>query len=80
MKWLWRALMLVVVLALVQNFFSPTAPKAFIRWEESDSWVDRAGAQLRYWQQQIQDLPASIEVEIKKLWDDVKPDGKSQAV
>ena len=79
MRWLWRLLTLVVLLGLGQTLFNPQ-PKAFIAWSEGQNWVKTIQGELRQWQRLSQDLPASIEVEVRRLWMDFQPNGNGKEV
>jgi len=79
MRWFWRLLTLVVFLGLVQTLFVPQ-PKAFIAWPEEQNWVRKIQGELRQWQRLSQDLPASIEVEVRQLWKDFQPNGDGKEV
>ncbi|MHB1651167.1 MAG: hypothetical protein ACYCVD_01655 [Desulfitobacteriaceae bacterium] len=77
MRWLWRIVVLFLLLSLFKIVWVPQ-PRAFIAWPERNSMVDKIKWDWRRWQEQVQDLPASIEVEMRRLWQDYKPnsDGK----
>ncbi|MBP1760427.1 MAG: hypothetical protein H6Q63_1344 [Firmicutes bacterium] len=79
MRWLWRLVILVVFLGLVQTLFAPQ-PKAFIAWSEGQSWVQKIQGELKQWQRLSQDLPASIEVEVRRLWKEFQPNGDAKEV
>ncbi len=79
MRWLWRLFMFVVLLGLIQTLFV-SQPKVFIAWPEGQSWVQKIQGELREWQRLSQDLPASIEVEVRRLWKDFEPNGNGKEV
>ncbi len=80
MRWIWKLAMFLVIIVLAKNLLSDNKPKAFIDFQNGISWEDRISGQLRIWQQQIQDLPASIETQIKQLWQDFQPDDHGKIV
>jgi len=79
MRWLWRLLTLVVFLGLAQTLISPQ-PKAFIAWSDGQNWVKVIQGELKQWQRLSQDLPASIEVEVRRLWMDFQPNANGKEV
>ncbi len=79
MRWLWRLLTLFVFLGLVRTLFVPQ-PKAFIAWPEGQNWVKKIQGEMKQWQKISQDLPASIEVEVRRLWNDFRSNGDGKEV
>ena len=79
MRWLWRLFVLFVFVVLVQNLFVPQ-PKVFISLPEEENWVSKIRGEMRQWQKLSQDLPASIEVEVRRLWKDYRPNGEGKEV
>ncbi len=79
MRWLWRSLTLIVILAFLSTFISPQ-PQAFIAWPAESNWVLRIQGELKQLQRISQDLPASIEVEVRRLWNDFRPSGSGKEV
>lgn len=79
MRWLWRLLTILLILGLVRTFFIPQS-KVFITWQEEQGWVETIKLELRQWQKISQDLPASIEVEVRRLWKDFQPNGNGKEV
>ncbi|GAB6156302.1 hypothetical protein JCM17380_50540 [Desulfosporosinus burensis] len=79
MRWLWRLLMLFMFLVLVRTLFVPQ-PKAFIALPEGQNWGQKIQGEMRQWQKLSQDLPASIEVEMRRLWNDFQPNGEGEEV
>ena len=79
MRWLWRLFIVFVFLLLVQNVFVPQ-PKAFISLPEGENWARKLQGEMRQWQKLSQDLPASIEVEVRRLWKDFQPNGEGKEV
>lgn len=71
MRWLWRIAVLFLLLTLVRGII-PGKPQAFIAWPEQNAWVEKLNSEVRRWQAGLQDLPASIEVELRRFWGDVK--------
>ena len=79
MRWLWRLLTLIVFLMIVRTFLLPQ-PKAFIAWPEGRNWEQKLQGEMKQWQRLAQDLPASIEVEVRRLWKDFRPIGDAKEV
>jgi len=79
MRWLWRLFTLLVFLGLIRTLFIPQ-PKAFITWSEGQTWVRNLQGEMKQWQRLSQDLPSSIEVEVRRLWKDFKPNGDGKEV
>lgn len=79
MRWIWRLFVFFVFLILVQNLFNPQ-PKAFISLPEGENWGRKIQGEMRQWQRLSQDLPASIEVEVRRLWRDFQPNGVAKEV
>ena len=65
---------------MAKNFMAPDTPKTFIDFESRMSWQERIEGQLKVWQKNIQDLPASIEAHLKQLWEDNEPKGNGKQV
>lgn len=80
MRLIWKVAVFLLIIVLAKKAFSPNPPKDFIDFHGGTSWTEQLQNQLGVWQQQIQDLPASIEVQIKQLWQDVRPSGNGEAV
>ena len=79
MRWLWRLLILFVFLVLVRTHFLPQ-PKAFIALPEGQNWEQKIQGEIKQWQRLSQDLPTSIEVEVRRLWKDFRPNGAGKEV
>lgn len=79
MRWLWRIAVLVLLFILVKGIVAPKK-QAFIAWPEQSLWLQKVQWNLEHWQEGLQDLPASIEVEIRRLWQDFRPGGDSREV
>lgn len=79
MRWLWRLLTLVVLLAFLRTLIVPE-PKAFIAWPEEKNWELKIQGEIKQLQKITQDLPASIEVEVRRLWSDFQPRGNGEEV
>lgn len=80
MRLIWKVAVFLLIVVLAQKAFSSNAPKDFIDFHSKTPWKEQLQTQLGVWQEQIQDLPASIEVQIKQLWQDVQPGGNGKAV
>lgn len=70
---------MVAVIALVKNITAPQT-QAYIVWPENSGWVERVKGQMDRLQKNAQDLPANVEMELKRLWKDVKPQNKAELV
>ena len=79
MRWLWRLLTFLVLLAFLRTFIVPQ-PKAFIAWPEEKNWALKIQGEIKRLQKFTQDLPASIEVEVRRLWNDFRPSGDGKEV
>lgn len=79
MRWLWRIAVLLLLLTLIRGIVLPK-PQAFIAWPEQNAWVQKLKWDVRRWQEGLQDLPASIEVEIRRLWQDYQFRGDGREV
>ena len=79
MRWLWRLFTLLVFLGLVRTLFVQQ-PKTFITWPEGQNWTQKVQGEMKRWQKFTQDIPASIEVEVHRLWDDYRPNGYGKEV
>ncbi len=79
MRWLWRLLTLFVFLGFIRTLFVPQ-PKAFIAWPERENWLQKIQVEMKQWKKLTQDLPSSIEVEVRRLWNDFRPNGDGQEV
>ncbi|ODA41261.1 hypothetical protein [Desulfosporosinus sp. BG] len=79
MRWLWRFLTLFVLLGFLRSLVV-SQPKAFIAWPERPNWGEKIQGEMKQLQKLTQDLPASIEVEVRRLWKDFRPNGDAQEV
>ena len=79
MRWLWRLMTLFIFLGFLRTFLVPQ-PKIFIAWPEGQSWSQKIQVEMKQLQKITQDLPASIEVEVRRLWKDFQPNGDSKEV
>ena len=79
MRWLWRLLTLLVLLAFLRSLIVQE-PKAFIAWPEENNWAPKIQQEIKQLQKFSQDLPASIEVEVRRLWKDFQSSGDGKEV
>ena len=79
MRWLWRLFTILVLLAFLRTLIVPQ-PKAFIAWPEEKNWALKLQGEIKQLQKFTQDLPASIEVEVRRLWNDFQPSGDGKQV
>ncbi len=79
MSWLWRILVVILLGLLLKSIVNVPA-RTFISWSQGLVWVERVQWQIHAWQQEVQDLPASMELEIRRLWQEYHPSGDSQQV
>ncbi|MDQ7096012.1 hypothetical protein REC12_20665 [Desulfosporosinus sp. PR] len=79
MRWLWRVLLLGMFLYIIKTLALPE-PKTFIAWPEGQSWVEKINFEVKHWQRMSQDLPASLEVEVRQLFKDFHSNGNGEEV
>lgn len=79
MRWLWRLFVIFVFVFLLKSTFAQQ-PQAFISWPASTNFGQKLQWELDKFQRLVQDLPASLEVEIHQLWQGAKPKGDSRSV
>lgn len=79
MRWLWRLVILLILAGIWRNLSVPQ-PKAFIVWPERSNWVRKIQSEMKQLQQLAQDLPTSIEVEVRRLWKGFQPNGQDLEV
>ena len=79
MRWLWRLFTILVLLAFLRTLIVPQ-PKAFIAWPEEKNWALKIQGEIKQLQKFTQDLPASIEVEVRRLWNNFRPSGDGKEV
>lgn len=79
MRWFWRLLTFLVLLAFLRTLIVPQ-PKTFIAWPEEKNWALKIQGEIKQLQKFTQDLPASLEVEVRRLWDDFRPSGNGKEV
>lgn len=78
MRWFWRLLTLSIILLGLRTLVPQ--PEVFISWPEENSWAPKIHGEIKQLQQFTQDLPASIEVEVRRLWNDFQPNGDGKEV
>ena len=78
MRWFWRLFTLLLVLVCLRTLVPQ--PQVFITWPEENSWAPKIQGEIKQLQQFTQDLPASIEVEVRRLWNDFQPSGDGKEV
>ncbi|MFZ3130251.1 MAG: hypothetical protein WA125_03905 [Desulfosporosinus sp.] len=79
MRWLWRLLAFLALLVFLRTFIVPQ-PKAFIAWPEEKKWALIIQGEIKQLQKFSQDLPASIEVEVRRLWNDFRSSGEVKEI
>jgi hypothetical protein len=79
MRWLWRLMILFIFISLFK-MFTVSQPEAFISWPEKKVWTSKIVWQIQQWQHQAQDLPASVQFEIKRFWNKLQPLGGGKSV
>ncbi|MHB8075299.1 hypothetical protein [Desulfosporosinus fructosivorans] len=79
MRWFWRLLTLLVLLVFLRTLLVPQ-PMAFIAWPEENNWTLKIQGDIRQMQKITQDLPASIEVEVRRLLNEFQPSGAGKEV
>jgi len=78
-KTIWRLFVVFVFIFLIKSTFTPQT-QAYIVWPENPNWVERVKSQMDRLQKDAQDLPANVEIELKRLWKDVKPGNDAKLV
>lgn len=78
-KTLWRLFVIVVFILLLKTTFTPQT-QAYIVWPENPNFVERVKFQVDELQKNAQDLPANIEMQIRRLLKDVKPGNDAKLV
>ncbi|MEA4901201.1 hypothetical protein [Desulfitobacterium sp.] len=78
-KTLWRIFVVIVLLLLLRTNFAPQT-QAYIVWPENPNFVERVKFQMDKIQRNAQDLPANLEIELMRLWKDVKPSNGAKLV
>jgi hypothetical protein len=79
LRFLWRIFMLVALIFLLKGVFN-SEPQAYILWPEEKLWIQRVGWEFQNIQRAAQDLPASLEVVIRRLFRDIKPQVEAKSV
>lgn len=79
MRWFWRLLTFLVLLAFLRTLIIPQS-KAFIAWPEEKNWALKIQGEMKQLQRFTQDLPNSIEVEVRRLWNNFQPSGDGKEV
>jgi hypothetical protein len=79
MRWLLRLLTLFVMLILLKTLISPQ-PHVFIAWSESQTWLTKIHEEMKFLQAMTQDLPTSIEAEMRRFFKDFRLMGNAQEV
>lgn len=78
-KTLWRIFVVIVLLLLLRTNFAPQT-QAYIVWPENPNFVERVKFQMDKIQRNAQDLPANLEIELMRLWKEVKPGNGAKLV
>lgn len=72
MRFVWRIFIIFVLAIFVKSaFFEETS--AYISSPEVKPWIQRVEWKIQDLQNAAQDLPASIEITIRRIFNDVKP-------
>lgn len=79
LRFLWRALVIILLVIFIKGA-SSSEPSAYINSPESRTWVRRVEWEVHRIQRAAQDLPASIEVVIRRLMKDIKPHLEAKSV
>ena len=79
MRWLWRLLTFLILLAFLRTLIVPQ-PKVFIAWPEEKNWTLKIQGELKQLQRLTQDLPASIEVQVRRLFNNFRSSGDGKEV
>lgn len=79
MGWIWRILVLTLLVILLKHSLN-TPAEAFITWSQGMDWRMKIQWQMEQWQRDLQDLPASMEAEIRRLIQDSSIGGNSEPI
>ena len=79
MRWFWRLLTLFILLGFLRTLIVPQ-PKSFIVWSDRSNWAQTIQGQMKQLQKISHDLPACIQVEVRRLWKDFQPNGDGKEV
>lgn len=79
MRLIWRILVIVIAIYIVKGFIAPE-PQVFISSPEAKLWVERLEWEATKIQKAAQDLPASIEMTLRRLLQDSKPLTEAKSV
>ena len=72
--------MILIFALLLKEAFTSEPHQAYIAWSDEKIWVQRIEWEVKKLQRAAQDLPASIEVVIRRLFRDVKPQVEAKSV
>lgn len=78
-KTIWRIFVILVFILLIKSTFTPQT-QAYIVWPEQQNWVERMKFNVDRLQKNAQDIPANVEIELKRLWNDAKPGNGAKLV
>lgn len=79
MHWLWRVLVVLLLVLLLRNMYLPQQ-QAFIFWPQAESWQKNFYWEILEIQKGAQDLPTSLEIEIRRLFQEFQPTGEGKSV
>lgn len=79
LRFLWRIFVILILVFLLKGVLVPE-PQAFIALPGARSWVQQVEWQANQIQKAAQDLPTSIEVVIRRLFRDVRPNIEAKSV
>lgn len=79
MRWIWRLLTLVVLLLCLRVLLAPQ-PNEFISWPVDQAWVLKMQGEIKRLQQYSQDFPASLQIEMRRIWSDFHSDKNGEEV
>ena len=69
MRWLWRFCVIVLLLLILMNT-TKSDEQIYINWSQK----------LEHLQEVLQDLPANIEVQLRKIWNDTELPADAQVI
>lgn len=79
MRWFWRLLTLLIIIGFLRAVIT-SEPKVFISWQGGQNWSQMIRTQMKQLQRLTQDLPASLEVEVRHFWRDFSVNGDGKEV
>lgn len=80
MRWIWKLLVVFLLLIIIFKPKLTSQPQVFISLPQSETIKEKVVWQIKHWQNLAQDLPASVETQIHRIFQDFEPNGDGQTV